>query len=458
MTCIGICHYKIGDTDGVSLEIDKWEQVLKRMGHEVILCGGDLGTRDGVLIDEMYHHRRDAKQLSTNAFQRLEDYGSGEAWKQKVFELAAQIETQFGHFVKDHNIAFLIPNNIWSLGANLSAAVALAGIVHRLDLPAIGHHHDFYWERFRRMRPTCKEAEEIAENYLPPTDPRIQHVVINSLARDELKRRSGVGSTVVPNVFDFEGSPWGIDAYNQSFRETIEVGENDLLVLQATRVIPRKGIELAIDLVKALSQQEHRSTLTRRGLYDGRPFTEKSRIVLVLAGSAEDSHCDYFDRLKRKAEQQGIELRCISARIRAHRETVEGQKLYSLWDCYAFADVVTYPSLYEGWGNQFLEAVRAKLPIVIFEYPVYRSDIKNKGFKVISLGSHIVEEDDCGLVSVSAQTIREAAQRAVEVVTNPAKRRAMTEHNFELGRVSYGLDSLVRCLGPIIERTLSRRG
>ncbi len=458
MTRIGICHYKIGDTDGVSLEIDKWEQVLERMGHEVILCGGDLGTRDGVLIDEMYHHRRDAEQLSANAFQRLEDYGSGEEWKREVLELATQIEVQVCQRVKDHNIALLISNNIWSLGANLSAAVALARIVHRLDLPAIGHHHDFYWERFRRMRPTCKEAREIAENYLPPTDPWIQHVVINSLARDELERRSGVDSTVVSNVFDFEGSPWGIDAYNQSFRETIGVGANDLLVLQATRVIPRKGIELAIDLVKALSQHEYLSTLTRRGLYNERPFTEKSRIVLVLAGSAEDSHCDYFDRLKRKAEQEEIELRCVFDRVRAHRGTVEGQKLYSLWDCYAFADVTTYPSLYEGWGNQFLEAVRAKLPIVMFEYPVYRADIKSKGFKVISLGSHIVKKDDLGLVSVGAQTIREAAQRVVEVVTNPAKRRAMTEHNFELGRAFYGLDSLERYLGPIIERTLSRQG
>ncbi len=456
MTRIGICHYKIGDSDGVSLEIDKWAQVLERMGHEVTLCGGDLGTAEGVLINEMYHHRPDAERLSANGFRRLEDYDSGEEWKREVLELAAKIETQFCQFVKDHNIALLIPNNIWSIGANLSAAVALARIVERLDLRAIGHHHDFYWETFRGMTPTCDEAREIAENYLPPTDPRIEHVVINSLARDELMRRSGVGSTVVPNVFDFEGGPWRIDAYNESLREMIGVNENDLLVLQATRVVPRKGIELAIDLVKGLSQPECRSTLQRRGLYDGRPFTEKSHIVLVLAGCAEDSPEGYLERLQQKAEREGIELRCIFDRVRARRGTDAGQKLYSLWDCYAVADVVTYPSLYEGWGNQLLEAVRARLPIVMFEYPVYRADIKNKGFEVISLGSCIGGNDDVGLITISAQTNREAAHRAVEAVTDSAKRHAMTEHNFELGRASYGLDSLETFLGQIIERALSR--
>ena len=33
MKNIGIFHYKVGGTDGVSLEIDKWKKVLEEMGH-----------------------------------------------------------------------------------------------------------------------------------------------------------------------------------------------------------------------------------------------------------------------------------------------------------------------------------------------------------------------------------------------------------------------------------------
>ena len=44
MKRIGILHYQVGRTDGVSLEIDKWQQVLENRGHEVFLCAGDLST------------------------------------------------------------------------------------------------------------------------------------------------------------------------------------------------------------------------------------------------------------------------------------------------------------------------------------------------------------------------------------------------------------------------------
>jgi len=60
---IGIFHYKVGGTDGVSLEIDKWRRVLEAMGHTVHLCAGDLGSAEGSLIREMYHHLPEIKRL-----------------------------------------------------------------------------------------------------------------------------------------------------------------------------------------------------------------------------------------------------------------------------------------------------------------------------------------------------------------------------------------------------------
>jgi hypothetical protein len=38
MKTIGILHCQVGGPDGVSLEIDKWKQVLEEMGHTVHLC------------------------------------------------------------------------------------------------------------------------------------------------------------------------------------------------------------------------------------------------------------------------------------------------------------------------------------------------------------------------------------------------------------------------------------
>ena len=455
MSKIGVCHYKIGDTDGVSLEMDKWRQVLEGMGHTVHLCGGDLGTAEGFLIEELYHHHLNIARINRNAFFQLTDYKSEAELEREIFELADRIERGLRAFIDEYSIDLLIPNNIWSIGMNLPAAVAFARVVREQGIPALAHHHDFYWETFRGMAPTCGVVQRIAREYLPPKDPAVTHVVINSLVQAELSQRSGVESTIVPNVFDFTGNPWGIDEYNRGFRRAIGVNENDIVLLQATRIVERKGIELAVDLAVELNEPHHIATLRKSGLYDGRRFDANSRIVLVLAGSSEDDNTDYLGRLKRKIEQAWIETRFIADKIRSQREEDDGRRLYSLWDCYVFADLVTYPSLFEGFGNQFLEAIRAKLPVALFEYPVYRADIKKKGFNVISLGSNVAGRDDLGLVSAGEETVRKAAKEAVEVLTDPLSRREMVERNFALGLESYSLEHLGKRLDEIVEQAAS---
>ena len=298
MSNVGICHYKVGGTDGVSLEIDKWAQALDRMGHEVYLCGGDLGGREGFLLEELYHHREDIERITRNAFDCLTDYESGEDLKKDILSLADQIEQGLRSFVNDLSIDLLIPNNIWSIGVNLPAAVAFARVVSDREIPTIAHHHDFYWEAFRGMAPTCEAVRHIAQDCLPPSNPLVSHVVINSLVQAELRRNNDVESTVVPNVFDFADNSWSVDAYNRGFREAIEIGENDIVILQATRIVERKGIELAIDLVKDLGEPPNIAKLQQSTLYNGRQFDKDSRIVLVLAGYAEDK------KLPRPSEEE----------------------------------------------------------------------------------------------------------------------------------------------------------
>ncbi len=456
MLRIGICHYKVGGTDGVSLEMEKWALALRELGHVVYFCGGDLGSENGCLIEGLYHHRADVERITENAFRKLRDYRDGVALEREIYALADRIETELRRFIEDNSIELLIPNNIWSIGFNLPAAIAFTRVVRDLRIPAIGHHHDFYWESFRGMRPTCREVNRMAEEYLPPRDPLIKHVVINSIVRDELEKRSGVIASIVPNVFDFSGPPWQIDAYNRDFRRAIGLTEGDILILQATRIVARKGIELAIDLVAELNRPDYRRQLEKKELYDGRRFDASNKIVLVLAGYSEDSQSDYLERLQSKATRLGVELRIISDLVRAHRCIDGDRKLYSLWDCYVFADLITYPSLHEGWGNQFLEALRAKVPVVVFEYPVYRSDIKRKGFTVISLGNVITGRDELGLVKVDKSVIARAASEAITALTDRTVRQKTVEHNFALGKSAYDLNSLERYFSELI-KGLERR-
>ncbi len=451
MKTIGIFHYQVGHTDGVSLEIDKWKRVLEEMGHTVHLCAGDLGTAQGTLIEEMYHHRPDAERLNYNTFTALRDYPDNAAYRAELYSLVETIERQIRAFVQNKGIDFLIPQNVWSVAANPAVGIALARVMHDLHLPALAHNHDFYWERTGPLALTCAAAVELADEYLPPRDPLAHHVVINSLARERLLARKGIRSTVVPNVFDFDGPGWEADDYNRDFRARIGLRENDIFILQATRIVARKGIELAVDFVQALNSPARRALLHRRGLYDGRPFDDESRIVLVLAGYAQDDLSGYTARLKQKIAHAGVDALFIEDVIGHRRQVHSGEKVYSLWDSYVYADFVTYPSLWEGWGNQFLEALRARLPILLFEYPVYRADIADKGFRVISLGDTVQEQDDLGLVRVAPETIERAADGAVELLTDGQLRKETVEHNFRLGREHYSLASLRDYLFPLVK-------
>ncbi len=450
---IGIFHYKVGGTDGVSLEIDKWKRVLEGMGHTVYLCAGDLGTASGTQIEALYHHLPIAERLYRNTFVSLQDYADETAYRRELFQQAAEIERQLDAFVQRKQIDFLIPQNIWSVAMSPSVAIAMARVMQKRHLPTLAHHHDFYWERVNGVALTCSTALELADRYLPPRNPHLQHVVINSLARQQLQERKGIAATVVPNVFDFDAPPWQPDDYNRDFRARIGLRDNDVLILQATRIVPRKGIELAIDFVRALSHPARRTRLKAHGLYDGRLFTADSRIVLVLAGYAgDDATGQYLGKLKQKIKQAGIDAIFIDSLVAGERMMRDGEKIYSLWDTYVYADFVTYPSLWEGWGNQLLEALRAKLPLMLFEYPVYRADIKPRGFGVVSLGSELTGHDSLGLATIAPPIIESAADQAVALLTSGEHRAQTVEHNFQLGRQHYSLTALKGYLKDLLSR------
>jgi glycosyltransferase involved in cell wall biosynthesis len=446
---IGIFHYQVGRTDGVSLELEKWKRVFEEMGHTVHLCAGDLGSADGTLIEEMYHHLPEVERLSYNTFVELRDFDA-EGYQLELDKWVNVLEKRFREFILENQINFLVPQNVWCLAANPAVAIALENVRREFNLPALVHNHDFYWER-KRAALTCSSAIELADKYLPPRDPKIKHVVINSLGQEELAARKGIQSTVVPNVFDFDPPLWQKDDYNREFRQRIGLKENDLMILQATRIVARKGIELAIDFVKALDSPEQRKKLMEQGLYNGKTFSEDSRIVLVLAGYARDDMTgSYVKRLMEKAKRDGVDMIHIEDMVGHEREIRNGDKNYSLWDSYVFADFVTYPSLWEGWGNQFLEAIRAKLPILIYEYPVYREDISPKGFKVVSLGSETIDADDLGLVKVSKEKITQAVDSAIKLLTDTEFRNKMVEFNFDLANKYYSMDALRKYLGDLM--------
>lgn len=444
---IALCHFRVGETDGVSLEMEKWKQVLIQMGHRVYFLSGSDAGEDSFVIDELHYQHPENNKFVKNAYGKLEDYRNEKEFEEEVIQFTRRIEMRLEEFLDEYEVDVLVPNNIWSLGWGLPAGIAFANVTQRRSIRCVAHHHDFYWERDRYSKPTCNFVKELLEDFFPPQLETIQHVVINKIAQQELKQRTGLDSIVIPNVFDFNEPSWVIDEYNSDFRKDIGIKNNDILVLQATRIAERKAIELALDVVGEMQKPDFREKLTQQGLYDTRPFDDNSDIVFVCAGLPESTP-EYLNLLRDKAAQKNIKIKFINDMIQVKRSDNNEKKHYSLWDAYVHADLITYPSVLEGWGNQFLEAIFAKKPIVVYEYPVYETDIKEHGFSVISLGNkHRVSSN--GLLSVSDEVIKQATQTVIPYLTDAQFRKQVVDNNEKIARHRFSFETLGAVLGTI---------
>jgi hypothetical protein len=132
----------------------------------------------------------------------------------------------------------------------------------------------------------------------------------------------------------------------------------------------------------------------------------------------------------------GVPVTFVSDIIRHERGlTNDGRKIYSLEDVYLRADLVTYPSTVEGFGNAFLEAIYYRKPIVVNTYSIYDIDIKPKGFRVIEFEGYITET---------------TVQRTHRVLEDAHLAQSMADHNYELGKRYYSYATLERHLTTLL--------
>lgn len=454
MAVIAFTQHRLGRTDGVSLEVDKWRRVLEEMGHTVHYISGNDDVPGGNFVPEMYPFDPTTHRLILNATRELKDYPDGKALLADVIAHKEIIKAKFRAIVDRLGVELLVPNNILSVGYNLAGMLAVSEILKETGMKAICHSHDFWWEDSGEVFPTCQEVIDLYLEHAPPAYPTIEHVVINRLGQRQLKERRGLDATVVPNVFDFDRPSWERDEYNRDFRAAIGLSETDIVFLQATRILDRKAVELAIDAVAELNKPANRAILEGAPLYDGRRFGTGDKIVLVCAGYVEGIGLSgsYHASLVDKAAELGVDVIWAEDHVKHSRGTEDGRKIYSLWDSYTAADFVTYPSIWEGWGNQFIEAVYARLPVLLFEYPVYVSDLKQVGFDVVSLGSELSGKDRRGLVTVPAERMSAAAVEIIRLLQDRTARTRATDLNFKLAREHFSMQALKRIVSGLLDK------
>lgn len=403
---VGFISTRLAGTDGVSLETAKWAKVFKSEGFSCFYFAGELDRDPEVcyMVPEAHFAHPEIKDICNKSFDvTVRDRLVSE----KISAMVRVLKDHLYEFINKFDIDLLIPQNVLTIPLNIPLGIAITQVIMETGIPTVAHHHDFYWERDRFMTNAVWDYLHMA---FPPNLPSIDHIVINSFANEQLSLRKGISATVIPNIMDFKTPPPPVDDYASDVRTALGIDENELLVLQPTRVVARKGIEMAIELVHRLGM----------------------KAKLVISHASGDEGYDYEQRLKEYSRLMDVNTIFVSDIINEERGiTIDGRKIYTLDDIYPHADLVTYPSTFEGFGNAFLEAVYFRKPIVVNKYSIYTKDIKPKGFDVIELPGYVTTE---------------VVEKTKAFLKNPEYVQAAADRNYEIGRRFFSFEVLERQL------------
>ena len=210
----------------------------------------------------------------------------------------------------------VVVENLLTIPLNLPASRATMEVLR--GRPAILHHHDPPWQRERFAHVT----------ELPPTDPSWLHVTINKMTEWEFAVR-GISTTTILNGFDVPNTLGD----RRSTREALGLGDDDILVAHPVRAIARKNISMAIGLAERLGA------------------------TYWLTGQPDEGYDDVLERL------------FLSARCPIIHRSVADVGV-AIDDLYAAADIIAFPSTWEGFGNPLIEAAMHLRPVAVGSYPV----------------------------------------------------------------------------------------
>jgi mannosylglucosylglycerate synthase len=230
----------------------------------------------------------------------------------------------------------VIVDNVCSLPLNVDAARAVAQVVREHPGRVCFRHHDLPWQR--------RNLQHLEAEFPPRVDGAL-HTTINLRSRREMHALGYADAVTIHNYFDLD--PPGCD--RAATRKRFGFVDDDFVLFQPARAIERKNVPGALRFAQEL-----------HGLAPSLPLR------LWISGPAEDGYAPVLERIVERA-----------------RIPITFGRAPTAGAAYTAADLVVFPSTWEGFGNPVVESIAYRRACAAYPYPVL-AEIVAAGVRVFS--------------------------------------------------------------------------
>lgn len=428
-------------------------------------------------------------------------------WK-KVLELVERL----GRLFEENDIELVFAVNTNSNPGNPALALALVLLAERFGLPVISNNHDFYWEGGhsesdrKRMglargprdhffiNAHLGEVFSIIQRTHPWEGRSWLSLNLSTLQCDELIGTFGhnpanvaeVGTAVDTQAFGPLPQPRRIQVLQQlasllggdehvvpvcdlgraiadgRFREpphtpallghrdgrSIDFPHDNIILLQPTRIIARKRIELNLEMIATLFQDPEFAEALRA--------TPSLKLTLVVTGPVAGGQQVYWNRLLEFVDRcletlpDGQRDRVFFAPLFAGIDSAEFRERFeqpaTIGELYGIASLVCLPSETEGRGLPIVEAAACGVPCLVCRY-------EPEAVYAHVIGEHLAAEDRLQVIEFRGQRIGlDAAALVRSVLLHPQAHSERGRHNRRVVEKRYSMAALTRD----VEETLHR--
>ncbi|MBT7902539.1 glycosyltransferase family 4 protein [Candidatus Woesearchaeota archaeon] len=413
---IGIVASRLMGADSIGMESQKWIDKLLEMGYNPHLICGKLeesSNLPNIEIPELDYKHSEIRAIKRMAFESPLDKAGQKAFYILLDNMVKRIRKPLKSYLEQNKISYLLVEDALSCGRNLPMTLALNKIITELKLPTLGKHYKPFWE----INYFTKHANiPKIINQLPSNSKKITHITNSEHISQGLTKKSKLPSKVIPHLINFN-SLRKKDDYNKDFRKDFGITDDQIVILQPTKISRVKGMEKSVKLLSEINKA-----------------TKKDN-VLIITGPPVYHRGNYFEEIINKINKLGVKVIFAHDKIFLRRHVKNQKKYYSIGDAYVNSDIISFPSTGPSFGNPVLEAMAYKKPIFVNDYQNLKNFL-DKGAKLIVTNQAISQEN---------------VSDVCELIFDEKKRKEIVNHNFKLVKKHYDIKQLNDTIKEIIQ-------